>query len=298
MHKSKKKVLVEKIKKKDDAAPQLIETYLFSNACIKLVITYFILILSFILVEDINKLSFISPKIFFTSMIIFISIMIFFLSFLVYFKFGRKESLKERFIVKIFDIYDFLSFILMTINVCFFIILFILTPTVIDGNSMKNSYYDGDRVLVWHLGYTPKIDDAVIIDVASGNYPQISNFHNEKFFIKRVIATSGDKVENTGFTYSKTAYLKINGKILNDTWYTQEEFQTMTTYEKTNASILDENSCIKKGYSIVIGDNRSNSYDSRYIGAVLDSDIQGKVVFIFFSKNGNFGFPKENIKIN
>ena len=294
MHKSKKKVLVEKLKKKDEEAPQLIETYLFSNAIIKLVIIYIVLIIAFLLVDDVSKLSFISPKIFFTSMLIFIAIMILFIIYLSYYKYYKKEDLKEKIVVRLFDIYDLFSFILMTINICFFILLFILTPTIIDGNSMNNSYYDNDRVLVWHLVYTPVKDDAVIIDVSKEKYPALTSV-DERFFIKRVIATEGDNV-----TFKKNAInesigrLYVNG-IDQKQYLTEETFKIMTTYDKNKLDILDENNIIKEGYSIVLGDNRSNSYDSRAIGAIKNEDIQGKVVFVFFSQNGNFGFPKYEV---
>lgn len=290
MPKRKKKVLVEKIKEKDDSAPQLIEAYLFSNAIIKIVISYFILVIGFCLVSSVNKLSFISPKIFFTSMLLFIAFMVLFIAYLSYLKFFKQTGLNEKILIRLFDLYDLLSFIFMTINICFFIVLFILTPTVVNGSSMNYSFYDGDRILVWHLGYSPKEDDAIIIDVTSGNYEGFSN-DKERFFIKRVVATSGDKVE---WFYSG---LRINGTIREENRnITQEEFKIMTTFYKTGESILDELNCVKSGYSIVLGDNRLNSYDSRELGAILDSDIQGKVVFIFYSKEGNFGLPKKIIK--
>ena len=65
----------------------------------------------------------------------------------------------------------------------------------------------------------------------------------------------------------------------------------MTSYK--NESIIDENNRVRDGYSIVLGDNRSNSTDSRIIGAINNSDIEGKVFFRFYSKNGSIGFPKK-----
>lgn len=287
MRKSKKKALVEKIKKNDVDAPNTVQTYLFSNALIKGILTIIIFILSLLLVEDVNKLSFISPEIFFTSTLIFLLLIVLFLVFLTYQKYFSRSASTGSYIIKVFDAYDLLSFIYMTINILFFVVLFILTPTVVSGDSMKNSFYSQDRLLVWHLGYTPAIDDAVIIDVSPENYPKIRD--DERYFIKRVVATAGDTVE---FNEISNGYgeVLVNGKIIENVTY--EQFTIMTTFEKTNTSILDENNQITSEYSIVLGDNRSISLDSRTIGAVLNDDIQGKVVFVFYSKHGNFGFPK------
>lgn len=287
MRKSKKKALVEKIKKNDIDAPNTVQTYLFSNALIKGILTIIIFILSLLLVEDVNKLSFISPEIFFTSTLIFLLLIVLFLVFLTYQKYFSRSASTGSYIIKVFDAYDLLSFIYMTINILFFVVLFILTPTVVSGDSMKNSFYSQDRLLVWHLGYTPAIDDAVIIDVSPENYPKIRD--DERYFIKRVVATAGDTVE---FNEISNGYgeVLVNGKIIENVTY--EQFTIMTTFEKTNTSILDENNQITSEYSIVLGDNRSISLDSRTIGAVLNDDIQGKVVFVFYSKHGNFGFPK------
>ena len=38
----------------------------------------------------------------------------------------------------------------------------------------------------------------------------------------------------------------------------------------------------KKNY-FVMGDNRGNSEDSRYVGVISDDDILGKAFFIYFS---------------
>lgn len=43
----------------------------------------------------------------------------------------------------------------------------------------------------------------------------------------------------------------------------------------------------KHDYFYMLGDNRSNSYDSRYWGPVPDSHLIGRVSFIFFSRNTN-----------
>lgn len=145
-----------------------------------------------------------------------------------------------------------------------------------------NTFYDGDRILVWHMFYEPQKDDIVIINVTNNyiyNYTQ-----TERFFIKRIVATSGDTI------YYQDNSFYVNDNLV-DSSISLSQFQKMTSYK--NESIIDENNRVKDGYSIVLGDNRSNSTDSRIIGAINNSDIEGKVFFRFYSKNGSIGFPKK-----
>lgn len=291
----KKKEIVNKIKHHDEEAPKYIQTYLTSNAILKLIMTYTLLIFAFLMVDRVNKLSFISPDLFFIVTISFAAFMVILLIALCYNKYYKDNSMKASTLYHLFDVYDMLSFILMSIIVMFFILLFILTPTTVSGVSMESSYYNNDRLLVWHLGYTPTTDDVVIIDV--NKYISSQEVLDEKFFIKRIVATKGDTVEFHQNTGSTTGNLYVNGEeVLHSTTkrpFDKQKFEVLTSYKST--TVLDSNNVVEGDFSIVLGDNRNNSYDSRYIGAIKNSDIQGKVVFRFYSKEGKFGFPKKNI---
>ena len=289
----KKKLISKKIKKNEDVSSDIIITYLFSNSLIKVVITLAFFCLGLILVEDVNKLSFISPRIFLVSSLVFLVVMILFITYLSYYKYFKNEMMNDRWAIKLFDAYDLLSFILMTVIMLFFAILFILTPTVVDGDSMNNSYYNNDRLLVWHLGYTPTRDDAVIIDVSKDKYPSLPRT-DERFFIKRIVATEGDLVDYVALD-SNYGDLYVNDELVQEN-VSRYQYQRLITHTASSTIILDADSKVISGYSIVLGDNRNNSTDSRSIGAIENSDIQGKVVFIFYSSNGNFGFPKNNLK--
>lgn len=47
-----------------------------------------------------------------------------------------------------------------------------------------------------------------------------------------------------------------------------------------------------------MGDNRYNSIDSRYIGAINNDDIEGKVILDIIQKKVILDFLKENKRIN
>ena len=272
----KKDSLKNRINKQDQSVGDELKPYAIKNLAIKLSFLTIVLILSFILLNDVNKLAFIPPYLLFIALGISIITLLAFLS---YFLFS-KDTIKKM--LKVYSFYDTVAFVCSTISCIMFIILFIFVPTEVNGSSMEKSFYNKDKLLVWHIGYNPKKNDVVVIDI-NQNYD--FSVIDETFFIKRVVATGGDKVEY------KDGSLYVNESIVSSSVsYTQ--FNKMTSFQ--SKSVL-ENNIIIEGYSIVMGDNRHNSVDSRYIGAINNDDIEGKVIFRYYSKFGNFGIPKEYI---
>jgi len=89
-------------------------------------------------------------------------------------------------------------------------------------------------------------------------------------YLKRVIAVEGDTVE----IINDRIYL--NGKML------EENYVSTKVTSPHNDNTKWE---IPKGYVFVLGDNRSNSRDSRDLGVVSRSDIVGKVIFRYYPFN-------------
>lgn len=271
----------KRILKKDSSVIPKVKKYSSINSLIKFIILIIILLISLLLINDINNLAFISPLVFYV--ILCMSAIIIW-AFHLYFKYLYIEEYLPP-IFKIYSIYDTLSFCLLTINILLFIVMFIFVPTEVSGISMESTFYNNDKLLVWHIGYEVKTDDVVIINI-NENYSNYSK--EETFYIKRVVATSGDTV------YYENTNLYVNNKIVAYD-ISSNQYETMTTFTKNNTSILDDNCKVLSGYSIVMGDNRNHSTDSRVIGAILNSDVEGKVIFRYYSKGGSFGIPKKNI---
>lgn len=273
----------KRIIKKDCSVIPKVKKYSSFNSLVKFIVLIIILLVSLLLINDINNLAFISPLIFYV--ILCTSIVVLW-AYHLYFKYLYFEEYLAP-IFKIYSIYDTLSFCILTINILLFVIMFIFVPTEVSGISMESTFYNNDKLLVWHIGYEVKIDDVVIINI-NENYTNYSK--EETFYIKRVVATSGDTI------YYENTTLKVNGVVISNN-ISIEEYEIMTTFINTNTSILDVNNQIISGYSIVMGDNRGRSKDSRAIGAILNSDVEGKVIFRYFSSKGlkNIGIPKKSI---
>lgn len=156
--------------------------------------------------------------------------------------------------------------VLETIIQSFVIVLIVLTPffriMTVSGESMLNTLFDGDKIFVWRLNYTPTKGDVVTIT------------HGQNFdepIVKRVIATGGDTL-SIDFT---TGSVTVNGKVLNET-YIKEPM-----WREEDGEIP---AVVPMGKCFVMGDNRNNSTDSRskLIGLIPNEDIIGKVSFIVY----------------
>ncbi len=136
---------------------------------------------------------------------------------------------------------------------------FIVTPAVVDGQSMEDTLYNNNVVILNKLDY--KLNDIKRFDVV------VLKYNGEKL-IKRVIGLPGEHVEY------KDGNLYIDG------------FLTEDTYGKTGT---DDFKLETLGYLnipgdmyFVVGDNRNNSADSRILGLIKKEDILGSVSYRIF----------------
>lgn len=136
---------------------------------------------------------------------------------------------------------------------------FIVTPAVVDGQSMEDTLYNNNVVILNKLDY--KLNDIKRFDVV------VLKYNGEKL-IKRVIGLPGEHVEY------KDGNLYIDG------------FLTEDSYGKTGT---DDFKLETLGYLnipgdmyFVVGDNRNNSADSRILGLIKKEDILGSVSYRIF----------------
>ena len=138
---------------------------------------------------------------------------------------------------------------------------FIVTPVIVDGDSMDETLKNGEVLLLKKYDKTYERNEIVVF-----------NYSNEKL-IKRVIGLPGESI-----LYHE-GILFINGKEVED------KFGPLTydfTIERLGVETIPE------GYYFVLGDNRKNSSDSRIIGLVSENDIIGTTTFSLW--------PLKNIK--
>lgn len=147
---------------------------------------------------------------------------------------------------------------------------FVVQRTVVRGSSMAPTLLDGDNLIVDRTvsgGKRLKRYDVVVFTYL---------YRPETYFIKRIIGLPGETVQikDNGSIY-------INGRKLSENY--------------GNAVIEDPGTAryplkLGEGEYFVLGDNRNNSEDSRFldVGPIKSSQIVGKVLFRFFPP-GRFG---------
>jgi signal peptidase I len=179
----------------------------------------------------------------------------------------NKKNVGEKKIKLANDIFD-IAYIILGILTVF---LGLITPGKVDGQSMNNTLNDNQFVLTYHLNYKPKVEDIVVIDMA-----KVLSESND-FYIKRIKAAEG-QVLSFQILGSGSSYLvSIDGVPLGN-MYVGEIFKiTGWAYIQ-----LGNTFTIPKGKFLVIGDNYTNSSDSRFFGLVSDNAIMGKVVLAMF----------------
>jgi signal peptidase I len=134
-------------------------------------------------------------------------------------------------------------------------------PVVVEGNAMMPAFHNGDKVLT-----DKNVSELKRGDVITFLYPK----DRTKWYIKRIIGLPGETVEiRQGKVY-------INGQVLDEPYVDE-------TFNQTKANFPPQK--IAEYNYFVMGDNRDNSSDSRYWGAVDMQLIKGKYYLTYSKAN-------------
>ncbi len=178
---------------------------------------------------------------------------------------------------------EYVEAIIIAVVIAFFIRTFIIQAFKIPSGSMKPTLQIGDHILVTKFIYGVKIPvlQKTLIPISDPKRGDIVVFiypeDRSKDFIKRVIGVAGDTVQ----IRNKKIYL--NGLPYNDNHgvYTDDMIIPGAAQPRDNfgpVTVPPEN-------YFVMGDNRDQSYDSRFWGFVDRRDILGKAFIIYWSWN-------------
>ena len=136
---------------------------------------------------------------------------------------------------------------------------FLFQAYSIPSPSMAPTLAIGDRVLVAQLNTDPARGDIIVFD-RPANDPKTSP-DDPDVLIKRVIGMPGETIE------SRDGVVYVDGKKLTED-YLPEGTETVITSPKT----------VPEGTLLVLGDNRSESYDGRYFGPIDKDLIVGRAI--------------------
>ncbi|SET83477.1 signal peptidase I [Salinibacillus kushneri] len=149
---------------------------------------------------------------------------------------------------------------------------FLFTPIIVDGPSMLPTLENGDHLIVNKLNYTigqPERFDIVVFHATQ-----------KRDYIKRVIGLPGEHISY------QNEILYVDGTPVAEP-FIRERVTSLPagshyTHDFTLENMPGGYEKIPEGYVLVLGDNRTNSTDSRMIGLIPIDQIVGEAQLIYW----------------
>lgn len=171
------------------------------------------------------------------------------------------------------ELVEWLKALLIALILVVLIRWLLFQPFMVQGPSMQPNFVTGQKLIV----------NEILYDIRKPERGEVIVFHvpsEGRDFIKRVIAVAGDTVQVEGDK------VIVNGKTVSET-YIQEAIDQAHAEDRLYNSLNFPNTDfpdgkVPEGHVFVMGDNRSNSTDSRMIGYVPLEDIIGRADLIFW----------------
>jgi len=178
---------------------------------------------------------------------------------------------------------EYTEAILLAIVIAFFIRTFVIQAYKIPSGSMKPTLQIGDHILVSKFNYGVKLPflRSTLIPIGTPKRGDILVFiypeDRSKDFIKRLIGLPGDTIEIrnkkillNGIPFNDTHGVYVDNLVIPGSVQPRDNFGPVTVPEES---------------IFVMGDNRDESYDSRFWGFVKMKDVLGKALIIYWSWN-------------
>jgi len=191
---------------------------------------------------------------------------------------------------------EYVEALVIAFILAFFIRAFIIQAFKIPSGSMIPTLQIGDHLLVNKFIYGVKLPfiDKEIIPVSKPKFGDVIVFKfpldESKDFIKRVIGVPGDVIE------IKDKWVYRNGKKLNEPYTIHTSYSIIRERfpmekwppKRFDPRLRDNFGPIKvpPHKYFVMGDNRDESYDSRFWGFVKENKILGRAWIIYWSWQG------------
>ncbi|WP_027622917.1 signal peptidase I [Clostridium lundense] len=165
----------------------------------------------------------------------------------------NKNSFKE--------IMDYAFSIAMALVIALAFRSYVFARANVDGPSMQPTLQNKDNIFM----------EKITTNLKNFNRGEIIVFDsknkNHDYYVKRIIGLAGDKVE------IKDGHVYLNDILLEED-YLDPNAITEPITDKTQY-------IVPEGQVFVLGDNRTNSTDSRMLGPINVSDIKGHVILRF-----------------
>lgn len=200
------------------------------------------------------------------------------------------------------DVLDIVESTLATVFVMVMVFTYLLHPVNVVGKSMQPTLNDKDRILMTTVYFKLKYGDIIIVnndavyDIDANGEPYNVNLQNnplDECIIKRIIACGGQTININNSDPDRSKWtVELDGKVIDEPYIASDAYTA-------------KNGCfdgkfpftVPEGYYFVMGDNRTNSSDSRsaYVGLIKKEQIYGKAL-VRYAPLGDFKFLMDSYK--
>ena len=159
------------------------------------------------------------------------------------------------------EVFGYIIAIISAVVLAILIRTFIFEPFIVPTPSMEPTLMVGDKVIINKLSYN-------FTDIERGD---IIAFHSpieeDKELVKRAIAVEGDEISLTS-----EGEIFVNGERIEEDYLPGEE----------DIKYLNQVITVGEDEVFVMGDNRNNSFDSRFFGNISEDMVFGEFVVIYW----------------
>lgn len=173
------------------------------------------------------------------------------------------------------SISDIVFTTLLAIAIAALLKVFVLGAFEIPSSSMERTLLPGDYIMVSKLSFdigALEHGDVIVFDL-----PEFARTNaSQSALIKRVVGLPGDTVKLTPNNVYINGQPQPNPPLGASTDLMPKDI--LPTPGNTERTVV-----VPSGHYFVLGDNRANSYDSRFWGCIPKSSIVGAPLFVYWS---------------
>lgn len=180
-------------------------------------------------------------------------------------------------------IIEWVAIIIAALLVSLLMRVYVVQTYFIPSASMEPTLQIGDRIIVSKISLdfgSIHAGDILVFKAPPSEHCGTS----VPDLVKRVVALPGQSI-----SLSKNGYVFINGKKLDETWLPSSKQGTTYPGPTGTAYSLTTPYTVPANHYFMMGDNRTDSCDSRYWGPIPRSDVVGRA-FLRIWPFSRFGF--------